>query len=635
MHKNKPDWVRVVSDRLRTESGSALLLIAVSLVALAWANSPWSESYVELWEAHAAVGIGDFVIDLSLEHWVNDGLMVVFFFLIGLEVRQEFAVGSLRDRRSALVPMVAGVTGVALPAILYLAVAGREAPEGWGVVVGTDTAFLLGVLALVGPRMSAQLRVFLLTLTVVDDFLAVAIIGVFYTDEIQWVPLIIALVCLVLIFLVGRAGEWRSSPYVVLVIALWAATLFSGVHPSLAGMAAGLLIPAAEPDREDVVQAKQLFRDYWQSPRADAARNAKLGLAKSISINERMHDVLRSPVSIFIVPIFALANAGVDLRGGVLVDALSSVVTWGIVVGLVVGKFVGISLGTWISLRTGLGTLPQGVGPGSVLGGAALSGIGFTMALLIISLTFEGELADEATVGVLIAMVLSWVLGWLTFTAARVKLGETEADLPSTLNPPVDPARDHLLGVPDAEDVTIVEYLDFECPFCARATGMWDDLRNHFGDRKGRYVVRHLPLEEYHPHAFHAAIAAEAAGRQGKFWEMHNVLFANQDHLEDEDLRGYAEEIGLDLAQFDRDIADESIADHIREDMASAHDSGARGTPTFFLNGVRHNGAHDARTLISVLEDCEPEYEMRRRLELNPRLGMPGSTAGSTPDGGR
>lgn len=601
---------QVVIDRLRTESGSALLLVAVSIVALVWANSPWSQTYVDLWQTDAAVTIGDFAIELDLRHWVNSGLMVIFFFLIGLEVREELAVGSLRQRSRALVPLVAGLVGVALPALIYLAIAGREAADGWGVVIGTDTAFLLGALALVGPRMSSQLRVFLLTLTVVDDFLAVAIIGVFYTDDVQLMPLAIALVALVILHLLGRARQWRSSPYVAVIVVLWAATLLSGIHPSLAGMAAGLLVPAAATERSDVLAAKHLFRDYWQSPDAGVARLVQRGLARSISVNQRLHEVLRGPVSLVIVPIFALANAGVDLRGGVLGEALTSPVTWGVVAGLTLGKFAGIGLGAWGAVRAGLGRLPDGVGPGSVAGGAALSGIGFTMSLLIISLAFDGAIADAATVGVLIALVLSWALGWLTFRIARTHLGETEADLPSTLEPEVDPDTDHVRGPEDAE-LTVVEYLDFECPFCARATGMWNDLKQHF-DGRIRYVVRHLPLDHVHPHARGAAIAAEAAARQGRFWEMHDVLFANQSALEATDLRRYAEQIGLDLDRYDEDIVDETLAQRVEEHARSAHDSGARGTPTFFLGGIRHRGPHDARTMIAALEAWEPTVERRR-----------------------
>nr|WP_246308504.1 Na+/H+ antiporter NhaA [Kineosphaera limosa] len=264
--------VRVPQDRsllgrLRSEPGAALLLVVVTVVALAWANSPWSHSYHELWETHLSVALGSFGLDLSLHHWVNDGLMVIFFFVVGLEVRQELAVGSLRDRRRALVPLVAGFLGVAVPAAIYLAIAGREAAAGWGAVVGTDTAFLLGALALVGPAMSNQLRIFLLTLTVVDDFLAVSIIGVFYTEDLQVWALLVALLALVALYLLGRTRQWRSSPYVAIVIVLWLATLESGIHPSIAGMVAGLLVPAYETHRSHVEDAQSRFRDFWQSPR--------------------------------------------------------------------------------------------------------------------------------------------------------------------------------------------------------------------------------------------------------------------------------------------------------------------------------------------------------------------------------
>lgn len=600
-----------VIDRLRTESGSAMLLVVVAVIALVWANSPWSAGYVHLWEIDASVAIGSFSIDMDLHHWVNDGLMVAFFFLIGLEVRQELAIGSLRDRRRAMVPLVAGLVGVLVPTVIYLAIAGRAAPDGWGAVIGTDTAFLLGMLALVGPAMSNQLRIFLLTLTVVDDFLAVAVIGIVYTEDLQITPLLVAFGALGVLWLLGRSSEWRSGPYVLVIIVLWAATLLSGVHPSLAGMAAGLLVPAAATDRADVVRAKHLFRDYWQSPAASVARTARRGLSRSISVNERLHDVLRGPVSVVIVPIFALANAGVDLRGGGLGESLTSTITWGVVAGLVVGKFVGIGLGAWAAVRMGLGRLPDGVGPGSVAGGAALSGIGFTMSLLIIGLAFtDRRQAEEATVGVMLAMILAGLLGALVFGLARVRWGETTADLPTVLTPPIDPERDHIHG-PDDAVCTVVEYLDFECSFCARATGMWHDLTAHFGDRI-RYVVRNLPLEDVHPRAFDAALVAEAASRQGKFWSMHDLLFANQSRLDDEHLREYAEEIGLDMERFERDVAGDEVRDHVLADMQSAHESGALGTPTFFLDGIRHRGPHDARTLISALEAADPADTRRR-----------------------
>lgn len=396
------------------------------------------------------------------------------------------------------------------------------------------------------------------------------------------------------------------------MVVLWVATLKSGIHPSLAGMAAGLLVPAYPTERGNVEDARTLFRAYWQSPQPDVARTARRGLARSISVNERMHDVLRGPVSLLVVPIFALANAGIYLGGGVLSSAMTSSITWGVVVGLVVGKLVGISLGTWAAVKLGLGRLPDGVGRGSVMGGAALSGIGFTVALLIIGLAFtDPEQAGMATVGVLVSMVLAALLGWLIFTNARVKWGETTADLPITLTPPVDPNRDHMRGPVEAP-LTVVEYLDFECPFCARATGMGREMSEHFGDRV-RYVVRHLPLVDYHPHAYAAAIAAEAAGRQGRFWDMHDVLFAHQSELENEHLLRYADDLGLDMNKFVEDLESEEIAEWVAANEQSALDSGARGTPTFFLNGIRHRGPHDARTLIAALEACDDADSASRR----------------------
>lgn len=591
---------RAVIDRLSSDVGAALLLVGATVIALLWANSPASSSYVELWETHAAVSIGSFSIDLNLHHWINDGLMILFFFMVGLEVREELSIGSLTDRRRAVLPLVAGIAGVVVPALVYVAIAGREAIDGWGVVVGTDTAFLLGVLALVGPRLSNQLRIFLLTLTVVDDFLAVSIIGFVYSDDVQPIPLAIAGACIVALWALGRSSQWRSGPYVFVIVILWAATLKAGIHPSIAGMIAGLLVPAREPDREDVLVAQTLFRDYWQSPQAGAARNVRLGLAKSIAVNERLIDVLRTPVALLVVPLFALANAGVDLRGGALQEAASSSITWGVVGGLVLGKFVGISLAAWLAIRAGWGKLPDGVGPGSIAGGAALSGIGFTVSLLIVSLALEGEQAQAATVGVLIAMVLASLLGWLVFRVARVKWGETTADLPTELTAAVDPARDHILGGEGARH-TVVEYSDFECPFCAKMTGMGTDLKEHFGEDL-RFVVRHLPVGERHPRAFAAAVASEAAGRQGKFWEMHHVLFEHQAELTTEDLFDHARDLGLDLDRFAEDVGDPALAEHVQSDLDSALASGATGTPTFFLDGHRHTGPHDARTIIAALE---------------------------------
>lgn len=567
-----------------------------------WANSPLSESYFGLWHTDIGFHVGPFGIDLDLHHWINDGLMAVFFFVVGLEVRQEFAHGALRDTSRARLALIAGTAGVVLPALIYLLVvglAGGAGLRGWGAVVGTDTAFLLGALAIVGPRLSAQLRVFLLTLSVVDDFLAVSIIGVVYSDGIRPLPLLGALACLIALWLVGHSRHWRATPYVLIVMVLWFATIVSGIHASLAGMVSGLLIPAYATRRHRVIEARKLFRDFWQSPSAASARAVDRGLSRGISVNERLHEFLRAPTALMVVPIFALANAGVDLRGGLLAEAFRSPVTWGVVAGLVVGKLAGIGLSTLVAVRRGAGRLPEGVGMGSVFGGAALSGIGFTVSLLVIGLAFgsSSDLGRQATVGVLLSMVLSTLLGWLIFRLAARRWGERTADLPRVLEPPVDPEVDHIRGPEDAQ-LTLLEFVDFECPYCAHATGSWDDLQAHFGDDL-RYVVRHLP---HHPHGPLAAKASEAAANQDMFWQWLDLVFTRQHALEREDLIGYAVELGLDVDRFVKDMDGEAVAVRVERDLSSAATSGAHATPTFFVEGCRLLGSYDARTLTAALE---------------------------------
>lgn len=591
---------------LATESGSAGLMLAAALVALAWANSPWSDAYRQLWSTTAAFSIGDLGLSMDLTHWVNDGVMAVFFFVIGLEVRREFSVGELTDLRRGALPLVAGLAGMVLPALIYLTLNQTgEAARGWGMVIGTDTAFMLGALAVVGPRFSTQLRIFLLTLTVIDDIVAVTVIGVVYSGDLSPGWLVPAAACLVCLAVLDRGEVWHAFPYVITLLVLWLACVQAGVHGSIAGMLGGLLIADRAPARDKVEGAARRFRAFRQSPLPSLGRSASRGLARAIPVNERFQAVLHPWSGYVVVPLFALANAGVDLRGGVLGDALRSPVTWGVVLGLVLGKPLGIAGATFLGRRLGLGELPAGVRPGHVMGGAALSGIGFTVSLLIAHLAFtDEELQDQAQVGVLIALVLATALGWLVFVTGRVFRGEGDADLPRRLAEDVDPEVDHVKGRPDAP-LTLVEYADYECPFCGRVTGLKEEMARKLGDDL-RYVVRHLPLPDVHPHAELAARAAEAAARQGRFWEMHGLLFEHQDHLELEDLIQYATKLDLDIDRFVTDLEDEATYARVRRDVRSAEASGARGTPTFFVNGVRHVGPYDAETLVRALQATRP-----------------------------
>jgi Na+/H+ antiporter NhaA len=561
--------------------------------------------YEEVWEAQAAISLGERELAMDLAHWVNDGLMALFFFVVGLEVRREFSVGELRTARDAAIPVVAAIGGLVVPAVLYLALAGDgEALKGWGVVIGTDTAFMLGALAIVGPTFATQLRVFLLTLTVIDDIVAVSVIGLFYSESLELPAMIVMVVLGAVLWLLNRLGIWRAAPYVVVGIGLWLATLQAGLHASIAGMLGGLLVAAHPPSREAVEGAARRFRAFRQSPSVDVGRSAHLELVRAVSVNERLQVNLHPWASYVVVPLFALANAGVDLRDGVLTDALRSPVTWAVVVALALGKLLGIGLGSVAGVRLGLGRLPLGVGFGHVFGGAALSGVGFTVSLLVADLAFEDPtLRDQAVVGVLVAAVVATTAGWLIFR------GQTDADLPRYLDRPVDPAIDHIRGRVDAP-LTLVEYADFECPFCARATGVADELLARFEDEL-RYVFRHLPLPDVHPHAELAARAAVAAQGQGRFWEMHDILFARQGQLEFEDIFGYAAELDLDVEQFLRDLESEDTAARVRADVASAEASGVRGTPTFFVGAQRHRGPHDTETLARALEASRDQAEVR------------------------
>lgn len=595
---------------MATESAGAAVLLGATLAALVWANSPWGATYEDFWSTPLNITLGGASLDLDLKHWVNDGLMVFFFFVLGLEVKRELVVGDLSDPRRAAVPIAAAVAGLAVPALVYLALnPSGAAAAAWGVVISTDTAFLLGVLALVGPKGSQQLRLFLLTLAVADDIGALTVIALFYTDHLEWVPLLLAAGGVAVMATLARLKIGRGPLYFVLGTAVWVATVASGVHPTIAGVAIALLTPAFIPRRLGVAAAARAVTTYRQDPGARYARAARWSIDASIAPTDRLQ-LLYQPWSVFmIVPLFALANAGIVLDADVLASAVTSPVTWGVVAGLVGGKLLGILGGTVAAVRLRLGDLAPGLDRWQIAGGAALSGIGFTISLLIVDLALRDDevLADQARIGVLTASLIAAVVGWSLFALGR-RFGSAANSAPTTLVPPVDPDRDHVhvldgpldgpldaIGEPEA---TLMEFADFECPFCARATGSIDEVRAHYGSRL-RYVFRHLPLVDAHPRALLAAQAAEAAGAQGRFWEMHDALFADQDHLSYDDLMDRVGALGLDEKLFGEAIDAPATAARIRDDLVSAEASGARGTPTFFIDGQRWTGAIDATSLIA------------------------------------
>ncbi len=595
---------RSLRDFLSTESGSASVLLAATVLALVWANSPLSDQYVSLWETELELRLGSWVIAEDLQHWVNDGLMVAFFFVIGLEVRRELSMGELSDARRISASLLAALGGLLLPAAIYLALnpSGPEA-DGFGIALATDTAFMLGALALIGPGLSNRLRVFLLTVTVFDDMGAIAVVAIAYTDDLNLAALGVAAVLLLAILVLKRLRVWRAPAYVVVGIGLWLATFESGIHPTVLGIVLGLMTTVHPPPRPAVERAARTARSFGQAPTAALAREAKLSVEAAVSPNERLQELLHPWTSYVVVPIFALANAGIILDSETIERSLSSTITIGIICGLVLGKLAGVSGGVLAATRSKLGAMPAGVGPIQTLGGAALAGIGFTVSLFIVELAFadQPELAEEAKVGILVAGLISVMFGWLLFKLAN-RRGEI-VQRPRKLARPVEPERDHIRGPADAP-LTLVEYSDFECPFCGQATGVVDDLREQFGDQL-RYVFRHLPLTDLHPRAELAAEAAEAAAEQDRFWEMHDRLFTHHEQLGAEDLLEHAAAIGLDVQRFARELGEGAHAARIDEDVESAEAGGVSGTPTFFVNGLRHSGPWDAVSIASSLRAAE------------------------------
>lgn len=584
------------------EKAAAGLLLAFTVLAILWANSPWADSYWALLDTHVGASFGDHHFELSVKHLVNDAAMTFFFFTVGLEVTREFAIGELTDRARAAVPVVAAIAGLAVPAVIFLVFnpSGEEA-KAWGVVISTDTAFLIGALAIIKPKFPGRLRIFLLTLAVVDDVGALCVIALFYSDSIQVPALVASAVLTVTIALVRYMPIARGPAYSVLGMALWIALYNAGIHPTLAGVVVALLIPVFAPARQQVEQAVEVIRAFRQSPNSQYARTATRRLRQSISINERLQTAIGPYVSYLVLPLFALVNAGVRLDAQTLVTALRSPLTWGIVVGLVVGKFIGITGATWVMRQSRMGELAPGLRLRRVAGGAALSGIGFTISLFIVDIAIEDPVRQgQARIGVLAASIIAFVAGWAIFRVTDWISPPEPIGL--KLIRPIDPARDHIRGNPDAP-LTLVEYGDYECPFCSRATGGIDEVRDHFGAEL-RYVWRHLPLEREHPRAFDAARAAEAAGLQGKYFEMGFELFAHQDDLEWSDIYRYANTIGLDIEQFDQDVRvhPSKVLHRVRDDAQDAELMDLNSTPTFFVNGKRHKGPWDAASLIRALE---------------------------------
>ncbi len=415
-YEGRTAWARNLAAPVRsflsTETGGAAVVVVAVAVALVWANVI-PHGYVSVWDTRLTITLGGHGVSATLRTWIDQGLMTLFFLVVGLEAKRQLDLGELRDRQRLAVPAVAAIFGVAVPALIYTAInAGGPGAHGWGAAISTDTAFALSAVGLITPRSATRLRVFLLSLAVVDDLIALLVITFVYTSHIHVVALVVAIALFGALLSLRWAPIGRRAVAILLGVGVWLAMFKSGIDPVISGLAIGLATSAYPPSREDLALVLELTRNFREQPTPELARAAQRGLGSSISANERMQYELHPWTSYVIVPLFALANAGIHVTGSLISAAAGSAITLGIVIGYAVGKPAGVMFGSWIATRPALhGPRAPISGPVLLVGGAT-AGVGFTVSLLISSLAFHGQELAEAKLGALCTLVIAPILGW-------------------------------------------------------------------------------------------------------------------------------------------------------------------------------------------------------------------------------
>ncbi len=403
----------------KMEAAGGIVLLASTIAALLWANSPWEHSYHALLEEKFTIGFGHFLLSVTRHEWIDDGLMSIFFFLVGLEIKREVLIGELSSLKQAMFPLLAAIGGTVVPAVIYFAInSNGPGQKGWGIPMATDIAFALGVLALLGGRVPVALKVFVTALAIVDDIIAVLVIALFYTEQIHVLSLAIGLAGLAFSFICNLLGVRKPAVYAIIGVFVWFAVLQSGIHATVAGVLLAFTIPARTYiDREQFLQhGRQLLNKFEAAQPGSAGAHAAIhALEKQCALIEsplhRLEYILQPWVSFLVMPLFAFANAGVHVLGKIMM-ALTHPVTLGVVFGLIVGKPVGISLFAWISVRTKLAKAPSGVSWTQTFGASCLCGLGFTMSLFIGALAFKDiVLLDMSKIGILFASVTAAIVG--------------------------------------------------------------------------------------------------------------------------------------------------------------------------------------------------------------------------------
>ena len=429
--------LKPINQFLHREASGGILLIICTVIALAWANTLWFQSYYDFWHTHISFSIGNLLtLDYSLHHWINDGLMVIFFFTVGLEIKRELLVGELSTRQKASLPIAGALGGMIAPAIFYtLFNSGTDSASGWGIPMATDIAFVVGIMALLGNKVPLALKIFVLALAIADDIGAVLVIAIFYTSEISVLALVIAGIVLVLLFILNKLGTMSLIPYMILGLILWLAFLKSGVHATIAGVLLAFTIPASS--RYDTnkfsERVKQLINhfdstgDHWKNVLNNSERqNDVLAIEEScekiLTPLQRFEHQLHPWVAFFIIPVFALANAGVTLMNLDVLEALTSSVSLGIIIGLFIGKQIGIFIFSFIAVKLKLASLPEGINWKNLYGAGILAGIGFTMSLFIAGLAFNNPaLLDLSKIGILTGSLIAGIAGFVFLKFSTTK----------------------------------------------------------------------------------------------------------------------------------------------------------------------------------------------------------------------
>ncbi|WP_243859105.1 Na+/H+ antiporter NhaA [Actinomyces sp. ZJ308] len=584
------------------ETYAATALAVATALALLWANI--GHSYHDFWHTPASLAIGPFSVELTLHEWVDEGLMSAFFFMVGLDVRRDLTLGELRLPGRALLPVAAAVGGLVVPALVFLGFAhGTDGAGAWGAVISTDTAFALGMLALIGPKRAPRLRAFLLAFAVIDDIGALLVIAIFYSGSLNLVALGCAGLGLLGIWILARRGVWRSLPYILLAVVTWYALYQSGVHATLAGVLIALLMPVYPVRTTAVDGVDEVARLYRQSPHPGTAVLLHEVLTYSIPMNQRLSWTLPPYVNYVVVPLFALANAGVELSGETISTALSSRIMWAVIAGLVIGKLVGVAMGAGLVLRLVPASRLPGLDMPRILGLAALSGMGFTISLLVANLALEDEtMRDQARLGVLLASLGALVLATIIFRTAD-RLSPLPPPPGQHLSRPVDRDRDLFVGSPDAPHI-LVNYADMSYEGRWRLMEAFYDIVHLSEAGQLAFVLRHKVTG---PESLLTALALEAVRHEDpeRVWPLHDALARLRGRITSESITDAAREVGVDSEAMWKRIDSGVDEPKVMADALDVDGLTEDGSTVVYIDGRRFETLLNRWTFSEALTEAE------------------------------